>query len=178
MAAELWLVITLAVVMAFQAIGLTEEQTRYMELAVRGLIDEARRGGQQVIAGLTSQVQSLSTSRASKQRSAALARTPDSLDTRLGKPDTSYGKEAKWESWHFKFGAYMTSFGGSYPAMLAAAETSQTVIQLSTLGEDHTAARKILLALVILTGRQRFRGTSTAYEDVQPGHAGPRMIHF
>ncbi len=46
----------------------------------------------------------------------------------------------------------MTSLGGSYPAIFAAAETSQTKIQLSTLGEDDAAAaKKLFLALVMLT---------------------------
>jgi hypothetical protein len=50
------------------------------------------------------------------------------LDTRLGKPDTFSGKEAKWDPLHFKLKAYMTSIGGPYPAMLAAAESSEKVV--------------------------------------------------
>ncbi len=88
MAAERWLIIVLGVAMAFQAMGLTEEQTRYMELAERQLIDEARRGDQQTIAGLSSQVQSLSTASSSQQRGVVQGRAPDFLDTRFGKPDT------------------------------------------------------------------------------------------
>ena len=46
----------------------------------------------------------------------------------------------------------MTSIGGPYPAMLAAAETSEKEIQLSTLGDDDaSAAIKLFLALVMLT---------------------------
>ena len=56
--------------MAFQAMGLSEDQTRFMELAVRQLIDEARRGDQQTIAGLHTQVQSLSAASSSQQAAA------------------------------------------------------------------------------------------------------------
>jgi hypothetical protein len=127
--------------MAFQALGLTEDQTRVMEAAVRGLVDDARRNDQQVIAGLTTQMQLLSTA-SQQQRGAAAPRTPDFLDTRLGKPHTFAGTEAKWEAWWFKFKAYMTSLGGPYPAMLAACENTHTEIHLASLDEDDAEAAR------------------------------------
>ena len=130
------------------ALGWNEEQARVMEGAVRRLVEEARQTDTAMIAGLQQQLQQVSLQASRRDGGSAVVSL---LDTRLGKPEVFTGKEAKWEAWYFKFRAYMSSMGGTMASLLGVAEADKEV-QLATLGsEDTAAARRLFLALVMLT---------------------------
>ena len=62
MAAERWLLITIALAMAFHGIGLEEDVRSIMEAHTRAMIEEARRSDQETITRLAQQLTTMSTS--------------------------------------------------------------------------------------------------------------------
>ena len=56
------------------------------------------------------------------------------VDTRLiGKPDTYLGQRAKWPEWSFVFRAYLAALDSRYPALLARAEATASVVTNASL---------------------------------------------
>ena len=155
MAAERWLLITIALAMAFHGIGLEEDVRSIMEAHTRAMIEEARRSDQETITRLAQQLTTMSTSSRSGQPPQWQG---NFLDMRLGKPEVFAGKESRWEEWYFKFRAYMTSVGGNFTVLLTAAETSHVEIKMADLNEDDShQSRKLYLALVMLTSESALR---------------------
>ncbi len=133
MAAERWLLITIALAMAFHGIGLEEDVRLIMEQHTRAMTEEARRGDQETITRLAQQLTTMSTT---SRRTPTPQWQGNFLDMGLGKPEVFAGKESCWEEWYFKFRAYMTSVGGNFSTLLTAAETSHVEIKMADLNDD------------------------------------------
>ncbi len=109
MAEERWLTFTLTLTvgtMAFQGIGLNEEQRATMEGTVRAMIEEAQRAGSDAINRMGQQLQAVAAASSTQGRAPQTTATPwatNFLDMRPAKPETFSGKEAKWDGWYFKF---------------------------------------------------------------------------
>ena len=151
--------------MAFAALGLDEAQQRTLEGAVRGLADQARNANAQRLRDLEQEVQTLRT-----QAGAPAPPHPsrgDPPDARLGKPTVFTGHEGKWDQWYFKARAYLMCMGGAYPAMIAAAEAPlDTDVSFSAMTpEEGSTARKLFLALVMLTEESALRLVQTVQDS-------------
>ena len=151
--------------MAFAALGLDEAQQRTLEGAVRGLADQARHANAQRLRDLEQEVQMLRT-----QAGAPAPPHPsrgDPPDARLGKPTVFTGHEGKWDQWYFKARAYLMCMGGAYPAMIAAAEAPlDTDVSFSAMTpEEGSTARKLFLALVMLTEESALRLVQTVQDS-------------
>ena len=93
MAAERWLLITIALAMAFHGIGLEEDVRSIMEAHTRAMIEEARRSDQETITRLAQQLTTMSTS--SRGGPPPAQWQGNFLDMRLRKPEVFAGRVGK-----------------------------------------------------------------------------------
>jgi len=130
--------------------GMTPEQRRAFDLHLRAVVEEARAADRQAIGGLTQEVQRLTVTRTTASGSSSSVF--DTFDRLSGKPPSFTGEESRWDSWFFKFRAYVVSAGGVFPNLVAGAEDFGTEIGLASMTPDEQGgARRLYLLLVLLT---------------------------
>ena len=129
---------------AMLRIGLTEEQATAMETAMKSMVVDAQQLDRGLIEGLPRELANL-------RGGGRAAGGFDLLDNGLGKPLPFNGHESKWEQWYFKFRAYALCMGGNYIELIAVAEGTGEVSLEQMNEQQQVAARRLYLALVMLT---------------------------